>query len=161
VSRRGGADPRLWPIVLCLVAALILSSLPLPGWAAPFRPSWVLLTLIYWTMHVPRRFGLGAAWLSGLALDTLKGALLGQHALAFTIVAFFTLKFRLRVRVFPIWQQSMAVLALVALCEFLLYWVDGMAGRAVSLTDRWGPMLASALIWPLVALLFGRVQRRL
>lgn len=159
--RAGSAEPRLWPIVLCLIAALTLSLLPLPGWAAPFRPAWVLLTLIYWSMHVPRRFGLGAAWLAGLALDVLKGALLGQHALAFTIVAFFTLKFRLRVRVFPIWQQSMTVLALVALGEFLVYWVDGMAGRAVSLADRWGPVAASAVVWPLVAALFSRVQRRL
>lgn len=152
---------RLWPIILCLFATMILSVLPLPDWAAPFRPDWVVLTLIFWSMHLPRRFGLGTAWVTGLALDVLKGALLGQHALAFTVVAFFTLKFRLRVRVFPIWQQSVTVLALVALYEFILYWVDGVAGRSVSGLDRWTPVVASAVIWPLVALFFSRIERRL
>ncbi|MBA3564386.1 MAG: rod shape-determining protein MreD [Gammaproteobacteria bacterium] len=155
------ARQRLWPIILYLIAAMILSVLPMPDWAAPFRPDWVGLTLIFWSMHLPRRFGLGAAWLSGLALDALKGALLGQHALALTIVAFFTLKFRLRLRVFPIWQQSVTVLALIAVYEFILYWVDGMAGRSVDGTDRWIPVVTSAVIWPLVALFFGRLQRRL
>lgn len=155
------ARQRLWPIILYLIAAMILSVLPMPGWAAPFRPDWVALTLIFWSMHLPRRFGLGAAWLSGLALDALKGALLGQHALALTIVAFGTLKFRLRLRVFPVWQQSVTVLALIAVYEFILYWVDGMAGRSVDGMDRWMPVVASAVIWPLVALFFGRLQRRL
>lgn len=151
----------IWQIILYLIAAMILSVLPVPAWATPFRPDWVALTLIYWSMHLPRRFGLGAAWITGLALDALKGALLGQHALALTVVTFLSLKFRLRVRVFPIWQQSMTVLALIAIYEFILYWVDGVAGQPVSALDRWMPVLASAVVWPLLALLFGRVQRRL
>ncbi|MGH6884701.1 MAG: rod shape-determining protein MreD [Geminicoccales bacterium] len=151
----------VWQIVLYLIAAMILSVLPMPDWATPFRPDWVVLTLIFWSMHLPRRFGLGAAWVTGLALDALKGALLGQHALALTVVTFFSLKFRLRVRVFPVWQQSMTVFALVALYEFILYWIDGMAGQPVRALDRWMPVLASAVVWPLIALLFGRLQRRL
>ncbi|CAN5165733.1 rod shape-determining protein MreD [soil metagenome] len=155
------ARPSLWPIALYLIVAMILSVLPMPGWAAPLRPDWVALTLIFWSMHVPRRVGLGATWICGIALDVLKGALLGQHALALTVVIFFTLKFRLRMRVFPIWQQSVVVLALVALYEFILYWVDGVAGRSVSGVDRWTPVVTSALVWPLVAGLFGRTHRRL
>ena len=69
-------------IALSFFVALILTIIPLPDWMASFRPEWVALTLIYWSMALPQRVGVGIGWGLGLALDVLKGALLGQHALA-------------------------------------------------------------------------------
>ena len=151
---------QIWPLAACLLLALMLTILPLPAWAVPFGPHWVVLTLIYWILQVPHRIGVGAAWVSGLALDTLQGALLGQHALALTLVAYFILKFHLRIRVFPIWQQTMTVLMLVAMYEFLIFWVDGMTGSLVAGPERWLAVLASAAVWPLLVPLLGRLQRR-
>ncbi len=151
---------KIGPVAACLLLALMLTIVPLPGWAAPFGPHWVVLTLIYWILHVPHRIGVGAAWVCGLALDTLQGALLGQHALALTLVAYFTLKFHLRIRVFPIWQQTMTVLMLVAMYEFLIFWVDGMTGSLVAGPDRWFAVLASAAVWPLLVPMLGRLQHR-
>ena len=86
----------------------------------------------------------------GLLLDTLSGALLGQHALALVVVVYLTIRFHLRIRVFPVWQLSMTVVLLLALYEFVLFWVDGVAGRTVPLVERYGPLLASAVVWPLI-----------
>ena len=36
------------PIIISLIIALTLAIAPLPLWAEPFRPDWVILTLIYW-----------------------------------------------------------------------------------------------------------------
>jgi len=136
--------------LLTFVFALALTVMPLPVSIAPFRPEWVPLILIFWSLMAPERFSLLTAFWMGLLLDTLSGALLGQHALALVVVIFFTVRFHLRIRVFPIWQFGMTIVLLLGLYEFVLFWVDGVAGRSVPLIERWGPLLASALVWPLI-----------
>ena len=67
------------PIILSIVAALILSIAPIPDWAEPFRPTWVILTLIYWSMTLPNHYSVGSAWIAGIVLDVAQGTLLGQQ----------------------------------------------------------------------------------
>ncbi len=151
---------RDWLLPLAtLVLALALAVIPLPRDLAPFRPDWVPLIMIYWALVAPERLGmLTALWL-GLALDTLSGALLGQHALAMLVVVYLSLRFHLRVRVFPIWQMSMTVFALLAMYEFVLFWVDGVAGRTVPTIERWAPVVTGALLWPLVLGVLDRLRQ--
>ncbi len=66
-----------WVIVLSLLIALVLTLLPLPPWAAPYRPDWVALALIYWCLALPERVSVGIGWSMGLLLDGLSGTLLG------------------------------------------------------------------------------------
>jgi rod shape-determining protein MreD len=73
-------------IHISLIVALILMILPLPDWAQMYRPNWMALVLIYWSMALPRRVGLWFAFFSGIVLDTSLGTLLGQHTLALVIV---------------------------------------------------------------------------
>ncbi len=136
--------------LLTLLMALGLTALPLPSVVAPYRPEWVPLILIFWSLLAPERFSLLTAFWMGLLLDTLSGALLGQHALALVVVVYLTIRFHLRIRVFPVWQLSMTVVLLLALYEFVLFWVDGVVGRTVPLVERWAPLLASAVVWPLI-----------
>ena len=65
---------RVYPAVMSLLLALILEIVPLPNWAVPYRPDWLALCVIYWTMMNPRRIGIGASWVAGLALDTHAGS---------------------------------------------------------------------------------------
>lgn len=132
------------------ILVLALSVVPLPGAVAAFRPDWVPLVMIYWALVMPERFGLLTALWLGLALDTLSGALLGQHAIAMLVVVYLSMRFHLRIRVFPIWQMTMTVFAMLAMYEFVLFWVDGVAGRTVPYIERWAPVLTGALLWPLV-----------
>ncbi len=69
-------------LLISFVAALVLAIVPLPAALAAYRPDWVPLVLIFWGLMAPERIGLLTAFAMGLALDTLSGALLGQHALA-------------------------------------------------------------------------------
>ena len=141
------------------VLALALSVVPLPEAVAAFRPDWVSLILIYWALVTPERFGLVTALWMGLAVDTLSSALLGQHALAMLVVVYFSLRFHLRIRVFPIWQMSMTVFAMLAIYEFVLFWVDGVAGRTVPYVERWAPVVMGALLWPLVLGTLDRMRQ--
>ena len=136
--------------LLTMLLALALTAVPMPAAWAPFRPEWVPLILIFWSLLAPQRFSLLTAFWMGLLLDTLSGALLGQHALALVVVVYLTIRFHLRIRVFPVWQLSMTVVLLLALYEFVLFWVDGVAGRTVPLVERYGPLVASAVVWPLI-----------
>ena len=136
--------------LLTFVLALALTVMPLPTSIAPYRPEWVPLILIFWSLMAPERFGLLTAFWMGLFLDTLSGALLGQHALALVVVVYLTLRFHLRIRVFPTWQFGTTIVLLLTLYEFVLFWIDGVAGRSVPLVERWAPLIASALVWPLI-----------
>jgi rod shape-determining protein MreD len=112
------------------------------------RPPLVAMTTIYWCMMWPGRFGLGSAWLAGIALDVLTGSLLGQHALGLSLVAFLTVRFHLQIRIFPLWQLTTTVLALLACDAFVRFWVDGLAGVGWSGWQRWIPVIAGTVCWP-------------
>jgi rod shape-determining protein MreD len=152
-------DHRLWPVALSLLAALSLEVAPLPGLTRAWAPPWLAIVIIYWSLSYPRRYGLGLAWAAGLVLDVLKGGLLGQHALALTVVAAVTLRMHLRLRLFPIWQQAAAVGVLAGIHEFIIFWVDGIAGQAELSWQRATPPLVAAVLWPLVTGLFDRFRR--
>jgi len=107
-----------------------------------------------------RATGLTLAWLTGLALDALHGLLLGQNALALVLIAYVALKMRLRIRAFTIPQQSAVVFALLALNEFVLFWIDGLAGHPVTAWTRWLPVLTGAACWPLLSGFYNRLAIR-
>lgn len=153
--------PRRWPIVATIVVALGLSVVPLPATLQFGRPDWLALVICYFVLHRPRQVGVGSAWLSGLALDTLTGTLLGQHALALAVIAFVTDKFRLRIRVFPIWQQAATVFSLVTIYRFILFWINGVAGVPVPGSVHWVPVIIDAALWPLLVPLLRRIEQRI
>ena len=148
-----------WASTLSLVLTLALVAVPLPDSVAPLRPDWVAVVLLYWSLMAPRHFSLLTAFWMGIALDTLSGALLGQNALALLVVVYLAEKFYLRLRVFPISQLAITVFLLLGLYEFILFWIDGMAGRTVPLIERWAPPLTGTLVWVLLYILFDRRER--
>lgn len=148
-----------WASMLSLAATLALAAVPLPDSIAPFRPDWVAVVLIYWSLIAPRQFSLLTAFWMGIALDSLSGALLGQNALALLVVVYLAEKFYLRLRVFPVSQLAITVLILLGLYEFILFWIDGMAGRTVPLDERWLPPLTGTLVWVVMYVFLDRRER--
>ena len=156
---RAGRAGRL-PVILTIILSLMLMVMPLPDWAMPFRPDWVALTLIYWAMTLPRTWSVGTAWLIGIVLDVAQGTILGQHALALCFIVFITVRFHLLMRVFPMQQLTVTVFAILALYQFVLFWINGVAGVDAPLVNYWGPVISGALFWPVVSLLFSGVRQR-
>ncbi len=151
---------RQTPFVITMVLALMLSIAPIPDWASPYRPDWVALALIYWTMMSPKSYSVGIAWIVGLVLDVAQGTLLGQHALVLSLVVYVTVKFHLQLRQFPLLQLSATVLALLGLYQFILFWINGVAGVNAPSVTYWGPIISGALIWPVLTLLLTSVRRQ-
>lgn len=148
-----------WASIAGLAATLALAAVPLPDSVAPLRPDWVAVVLLYWSLMAPRHFSLMTAFWMGITLDTLTGALLGQNALALLVIVYLAEKFHLRLRVFPLSQLVLTVLVLLGLYEFILFWIDGVAGRAVPLVERWLPPLTGTLAWIVLYMLFDRRER--
>lgn len=147
-------------VAITVVLALIFTIVELPSSFERARPELLLLVVIYWSLSAPRIAGLTFGWLCGLAIDVLTGPILGQHALAFLLVAFLTHKFQLRMRIFPIWHQTLTVFMLLALYEFIVFWIDGIIGPAITSWSRWLPVLTSALLWPVVVAVLDTWNRR-
>ncbi len=147
-------------VFVSLCVAMTLMILPLPDWARPFRPQWVTLILIYWVLALPHGIGVGVGFLVGIAVDVLTGTLLGQHALSFSVVAYATVKLHQRVRVFPLWQQSLVVLLLLVSEHLIALWVIGATHKQPPGLIYWIVPLLGAILWPWVFVLMRDVRRR-
>ena len=148
------------PVIVTIIVSIMLMVMPLPDWAEPFRPDWVALTLIYWAMMMPRTWSVGIAWIVGIVLDVAQGTILGQHALALCFIVFVTVRFHLLMRVFPMQQLAATVFAILALYQFVLFWINGVAGVDVDAIAYWGPVITGTLFWPVVAMLLRGVRLR-
>ncbi len=151
---------RFLPVLITIVVSLMLTIMPLPEVAESFRPDWLALTLIFWAMQLPRTWGIGIAWIVGIVLDVAQGTLLGQHALGLCVIIFITVRIHLLMRVFPLLQLTATVFALLALYQFLLFWVNGVAGVSTDLVNYWGPVLTGTLIWPFLYMFLSGVRYR-
>ena len=145
-----GRDQGSSAIVATVLVALMLTVMPLPDWLRPARPDWVGLVLIYWCLALPDRVGVVTGWFAGLLVDLLTGTLLGQHAMALAVIAWLTLRFHQRIRLFPVWQQALIILVLLVLHQLLALWVDRFIGRPGPPWYFWTPSLLGMLLWPLI-----------
>jgi rod shape-determining protein MreD len=155
------ARVRGWLFAGSFALALLLQLMPLPVLLLPLKPYWLGLVLVYWAIETPERVGLGFAFLTGCVGDVLTGELLGEQALRLVVIAFIVLRFRARLRFFPVWQQALAVLALLLNDRIVMLMVRGFAGEAMPPATFWLAPLAGMLAWPFVFLLFDDLRARL
>lgn len=156
---RDRASRRL-PVIMSFLLGLMLTIMPLPETAEPFRPDWIAMLVIFWTMQLPRTWSVGTAWIIGIVLDVSQGTILGQHALALCCVAFITVRFHLLMRVFPIPQLTATVFPILATYQFLLFWINGVAGVDAPSSAYWGPVITGTLLWPVVLVLLSAMRYR-
>jgi rod shape-determining protein MreD len=142
------------------LVALALAVIPLPSVIDAFRPDFLVLVVFYWSIESPRTGGLTLAFVAGLALDVVRGVVLGQHALALTLTAAWATHLRLRLRVFSVLSQCLTIFALLTGYQFVLFWIDGATGNPVTTFSRWLAPVVGALLWPLLAGLLSRSHDR-
>jgi rod shape-determining protein MreD len=143
-----------------LLLAFLLQLTPLPQSMLPFKPYWIALVLIYWAIEAPDRMGLGFAFLIGLCGDLLTGQLLGEQSLRLVVLAFIVLRFRSRLRFFPISQQALAVLGLLLNDRIVVIMVRGFSGDPIPSMGFWIAPFIGMLAWPFVFLLLDDIRAR-
>jgi rod shape-determining protein MreD len=145
---------------ISFTVAILFSLIPLPGWGAWLRPDFLALLIIYWVMTTPDRVGLRTAWLLGILVDIIQGNLFGLHALSYCLLAYVVITLHQRLRLFPMMQQSVCVLFLIALQELIVVWIEGITGHP---PQNFGYLLSigtSMLAWPWLSFVMGELGRK-
>ncbi|RKZ60484.1 MAG: rod shape-determining protein MreD [Gammaproteobacteria bacterium] len=146
--------------LITTIGAFMLAIMPMPDWAAVYRPDWVTLVLIFWAMTLPSRVGVTMAWFAGLLLDVSYGTLMGQHAVGLVLVVYVIHLQHQRLRMASLLQQAIVIFFLLLMKQLLTLWVDGMLGRA---PDNWlyfMPTITSTFLWPWTYLILRDLHRK-
>ena len=141
-----------------LLAALMFDLLPLGRVA--WMPDFLAVALVFWSIHQPRRVGLTAAFLFGLALDVHQASLLGQHALAYSVLIYFAIMLHRRIPWFSVLGQAIQLLPLWLAAHVITTALRLIDGGAL---PGWNVLLApllEAALWPIVSVLLLAPQRR-
>jgi rod shape-determining protein MreD len=145
-----------WIMPLSLLAALLLTLLPMPPALQPLRPYWLALVLAYWVMEDPDRIGLGWAFMIGVIADLVVGTLLGEQALRLVVITFILQRFRARLRFFPMSQQALAIGALLLNDRIVALAIRMTLGEPAPASLVWFSPLIGMLLWvPVFMLLDG------
>ncbi|HUI62194.1 MAG TPA: rod shape-determining protein MreD [Steroidobacteraceae bacterium] len=148
-------------MVFTALIALILTVLPLPSWLSLVRPEFLVLTVLYWSIASPRTGGIGLAFFSGIMLDVFQGPVLGEHAMALSLVSYIAVREHQKIRSKPAFQQSLIVFAALVTYEFVLFAIDGWTKHPVTSPLRWTHTLSGAIFWaPVAAVLAASGERR-
>lgn len=158
-----GSDQLLLPvnplfIALTLFIALAANLLPLGR--HPALPDLLALALVFWTVHQPLRVGVGLAFAFGLLMDVNEGALLGQHALSYTLMIYFAIAIHRRLLWFSVPAQALQVLPLFLAAHAVSFVVRMLAGGMLPGWEMAFAPFIEALLWPVVTVLLLAPQRR-
>jgi rod shape-determining protein MreD len=109
----------------------------------------------------PSLFGILSAWSIGFIADLLQGDMLGQNAVALSVIAYLSYRFHLQIRVFPVWQMMITVLLLLSLNELILLWIKGISGQIFFNYTRWIAIIIGTLIWPIFMTLLLNIKSKI
>ncbi len=145
-------------IAFTLVVAFLL-NLP-PYGQMTWVPDFLALVLVFWNVHQPRKVGIGIAFLFGLLMDVHESALLGEHALAYSLLSYGAISLQRRVPWFGPLGRMLHVMPLFLIAQLATIVVriavgSGLPGWPYLLTS-----LTTTLLWPLAELLLLAPQRR-
>ena len=154
-------------IFLTLFITLYLDSYLFPAGFQTIKPTFVLLTLIYWNMALPDRVGIFAALLFGIFVDLIEGSLLGLHGILFILITYVCQRFFYQFRVSPLWQQSSILFFLFILYK-QVFAIDflNINDNLINYSDNSYLLnsllfaLFSALIWSPLLLILRYYRRR-
>ena len=149
-------------VFFSILAAYLLSMLPWSGAWLLARPDFVLVVLVFWTIHEPRAIGQGIAFMLGLLVDVSDSMLLGQHALAYVVAVFGAQVLRVRILTFHLPEQTLHVLGLTVTASLVTLALNLLLGANLpGWTYLVSPVLTALLWGPVCMLLFsGAVRRR-
>ena len=145
-------------IATSLLVALLLDWLPWQGIWLALRPDFVALVLLYWCTHKPYHVGINIAWTVGILADVADASLFGQHALAYSILAFSGIVLHRRILMFNLSQQTLQIFPLLLLAYAVYAAVHWQLRGNISWEYFIGSVV-SALLWAPITILLQTLRR--
>jgi len=144
-----------------ILAAYAISVLPWSGTWLLARPDFVLLVLLFWTIHEPRSIGQGIAFTAGLLMDVSDSMLLGQHALAYVVAIYGAQILRVRILQFGLFEQTLHMLGLFIVASLVMLALNLLLGADFPGFAYFISPVLTALAWgPTTVLLYSSALRR-
>ena len=145
-------------IGVSIFLAVLLNLLP---WGRLIGvPDFVALVLVFWGVHQPRKVGIGTAFCLGLLMDVHDATLLGENALAYTLLSYFAIMVHRRILWFPLWTQAMHVLPLLLLAQGIQFLVRFIVSGKFPGWLFFIESVVASILWPLVTVILLAPQRR-
>ena len=149
----------IWGSMLAALMLNLFQNMALFGRAA-WVPDLLAVVLVFWTVHQPLRVSIGAAFCFGLLMDVHQGALLGQHAMSYTVLSFFAITIHRRLLWFTVPSQAAQVLPLFVAAHAVELVLRMLAGGAFPGASMLLAPLLEAALWPVASVLLLAPQRR-
>ncbi len=144
-----------------LWVGLLIELYALPGFLSAFRPAILAMLLIYWMLEFPNRVGFFLAFVYGVIHDLSTLSILGEHAFRYAFIAFVVLRFRARLRFFPVWQQALAVMLILGIDQFVVVLLNAIFDMPLLSWSLLLTPLISMLLWPWLYVLMDSIRMRL
>lgn len=142
-------------LIPAFLLALVLTIVPLPEWLAGIRPPWVLLLFLYLQFYLPDCFKVLVLFVVGLFLDVLLSTVIGEHALALSLVTWLASNKSRRFYFFSMGQQMILIGFFCLLYQLIILTIDAFLGFHVGIAGAIGSALLSVLVWPWIRLAGG------
>jgi rod shape-determining protein MreD len=154
------APPSWQRVVISLAFAFALTLLPWPGEWRWLIPDFTLMVLLYWHIHAPQHSPMGVAFGLGLLTDATRGALFGQHAVAYALTAYLALLLRRRLENFSAPARAVQLAPLFVFKELAIL-LFGLVFVKPSTDWRYlAAGVVAALLWLPLAMLLDRLAGR-
>lgn len=156
-------EPLLLPVNPAFIGASLAVGLAinvLPLGRVVWTPDLLMVLIVFWGVHQPLRIGMGVAFVLGLCMDVAQSALLGQHALAYTVLSFGAIAIHRRLLWYSVPSQALQALPLFALAHAIELLLRLVAGGMFPGWSSFLPPLFEALLWPLASWVLLAPQRR-
>ena len=151
-----------WFVLISLfIIALVMEIAPWPAGFQGFKPAWLVLTLLYWVLAVPRKVNIGCAFTLGLVWDLVLGSTLGIHALVVSVFTYFIALNHQLIRNLSLWLQSLLVILFIFAVRSGVFLIELLLNDPQFHSQEIFGAIISGILWPWLFLLLRKIRHQI
>lgn len=132
-------------VVFTLIVALTLNLVPVGRFYA--MPDFVALVLAFWCVREPHRIGMGTAFIIGTIIDVPYASVMGQHAIAYVLLAWAAVVNSRRLLWFSPAVQALHMVPLFLMTQLVMLILRLFAGHHFPGWEYFFSCFTTAILW--------------